>query len=65
MNKVVISDAAKHLCVTEESIKLLIKHHWVGIEVIDGVLTAKDEDIFYFEDYISRYGKLPSSCDIS
>lgn len=59
LHKVTISNAAKQLCLTEQSILTLVQFHRIGTERIEGELHAKDEDIQYFCNYLAEHGKLP------
>ena len=59
MNRVRINEAANVLGISEESILILIQHHRIATDVIEGELIARDDDVMYFQDYFSTYGKLP------
>lgn len=59
MTRVTISDSAKQLCITEESVKLLIKFHRICADKVGDELIVKDDDIYYFHKYLEENGKLP------
>lgn len=57
--KVKISEAARHLTINEDSLNILIKFHRIGVDNVDGEFIVRDEDIYYFEEYLKLHGKLP------
>lgn len=60
MNTVTITETSKALRIPEESVRILVKFHRIATDNVNGQLIARDEDVHYFDQYISTYGRLPN-----